>query len=280
MSGFLGSEAVHSTAAGLHSVLGACAILCLMFLGFDGITTFAEETRDPRQQISKAIILTCVIAGVVFVAVAYLMQLAWPAAWREMQNPDIAATELILRMAGPAMNVVFTVIMVTGFIGAGLSALSGGARILYSMGRDGVLPSPLGGLHPRLQTPVNAILLISAIGVLSLFSSLLNISSIVNFGALVAFMAVNVCVIVQYRFRKKASGARAVLLYTALPLAGFIVDFMIWISLDKTAKVIGVAWTIVGFVILLIRTRGFRKPMKVLTDGAHTSETVPASTVA
>jgi putrescine importer len=130
LSGFFTDEALHSPTAGISSVLGACAILCLMFLGFDGITTFAEETRDPREQIGKAIIVTCVISGVVFVAVSYLMQLAWPDAWREMTNPDVASTELILRVAGPVMNVLFTVIFVAGCIGSGLSALSAGARIL------------------------------------------------------------------------------------------------------------------------------------------------------
>jgi putrescine importer len=266
LAGLLTSDALHSPHAGMSSALSGCAILCLMFLGFDGITTFAEETRDPRRQIGQAIILTCVISGVVFVVVAYLMQLAWPAAWREMQNPDIASTELILRVAGPAMNVIFTVIFVAGCIGSGLSALSAGARVLFSMGRDGVLPRPLGHLHPRFKTPVAAILLIGGIGVMSLFTNLLKVTSIVNFGALIAFMAVNLCVITEYRLRLKVKGAKATVLYTLLPLTGFLVDLLIWLSLDNTAKTVGAAWTFIGLVMLAFFTRGFRKPMKMLHE--------------
>jgi putrescine importer len=55
-------------------------------------------------------------------------------------------------------------------------------------------------------------------------------------------------------------------LYTLVPLAGFLVDFLIWISLDETAKVIGAAWTAVGLVILAVLTRGFRKPMMTLSE--------------
>lgn len=266
LSGFFTPEAMSSSEAGFSSVLAACAILCLMFLGFDGITTFAEETRDPRNQVAKAIMFTCAIAGVVFIAVSYLMQLAWPEAWYQMQEPDVASTELIERIAGPAMNIVFTVIFVAGCIGSGLSALSAGARILYSMGRDGVLPRKLGVLHPRFKTPIMAILFISGIGVFSLFTSLMDISSIVNFGALIAFMAVNLCVIVTYRMRLKVKGPKSIALYTVLPAIGFLVDLLIWISLDSTAQMIGLAWTVLGLIIMGIMTRGGRRPMRVLSD--------------
>jgi putrescine importer len=264
-AGFFTAEALSSPQAGIGSVFGACAILCLIFLGFDGITTFAEETRDPRRQVGRAIILTCALSGVVFILVSYLMQLAWPQAWQEMHNPDVASSELILRIAGPAMNVVFTSIFVVGCIGSGLSALSSGARILYSMGHDGVLPRPLGRLNARFRTPVTPILLIGAFGVLALFTSLMDISSIVNFGALVAFMAVNLCVVVQYTIRNKRRGVPAILLYAVLPVLGFVVDFVIWVNLDGTAKVIGFSWTALGVVVLAILTRGFRRPMRTLT---------------
>lgn len=266
LSGLFTPEAMSSPEAGFSSVLAACAILCLMFLGFDGITTFAEETRDPRNQVGRAIIFTCAIAGVVFIVVAYLMQLAWPEAWQQMQQPDVASTELIGRVAGPAMNIVFTAIFVAGCIGSGLSALSAGSRILYSMGRDGVLPRQLGVLHPRFKTPIVAILFISAIGVLSLFTGLMEISSIVNFGALIAFMAVNLCVIVQYRMRLKVKGARSVVFYTVLPATGLLVDFLIWINLDSAAQTIGLLWTVLGLIVIGIKTRGLRRPMGVLSD--------------
>ncbi|MGV0813464.1 APC family permease [Mycolicibacterium boenickei] len=266
LSGFFTPGAMSSPEAGFSSVLAACAILCLMFLGFDGITTFAEETRDPRSQVGKAIMFTCAIAGVVFIVVSYLMQLAWPEAWYQMQEPDIASTELIGRVAGPAMSIVFTVIFVAGCIGSGLSALSAGSRILYSMGRDGVLPRKLGVLHPRFKTPIIAILFISTIGVFSLFTSLMEISSIVNFGALIAFMAVNLCVIVQYRMRLKVKGPKSTVLYTVLPVTGLLVDFLIWISLDNTAQVIGLIWTVLGLIVIGIVSRGLRRPMRILSD--------------
>jgi len=266
MSGFFSPGALHDPHAGLGSVFGACAILCLMFLGFDGITTFAEETHDPRTQVGRAIILTCAIAGVAFIVLSYLMQLAWPDAWSQMRNPDVASSELIVKVAGPALNIAFTVIFVVGCVGSGLSALSSGARIVYSMGRDGVLPRFLGRLHPRFKTPVAAICLIGGFGVVSLFTDLTSISSIVNFGALVAFMAVNLCVPIVYWKVVGRRGPKAALRYLALPAAGFVVDFLIWINLDATAKSIGFGWALCGLVVLAVMTRGFRKPMRELSE--------------
>ena len=261
VSGFYSAEAMNNPDVGFTAILGACSLLCLMFLGFDGITAFAEETKNPQKQIGSAIMWTCIIAGIVYVGFSYLMQLAWPTAWSEMADPDVASTELILRIGGPVMNMIFTAIFVIGCIGSGMSGLSAGARILYVMGNNGALPKKLSAVHAKYRTPYIAILLIGAIGVLSVFSNLTDISSIVNFGALVAFMAVNACVLLQLRIKDRERGAKSLLLHVILPVLGFAVNFTIWINLDVTAKIIGFAWAALGLIILGWQTKGFRQPL-------------------
>lgn len=265
LSGLFTLDALNNPDAGIPGLLAATSILCLMFLGFDGITTFAEETRDPKRQIGRAVLWTCGISGTVFVLMSYLMQLAWPNAWLEMNNPDVASTELVLRIAGPAMNVIFTVIFIVGAVASALAGLSAGARILFSMGRDRVLPSVLGRVSPRFRTPVVSICVIGAIGVLALFGDLNSVASIVNFGALIAFMSVNVCVFVQFLFRERERGTKAILRYGVLPVLGVAVNFALWISLDATAKVIGTGWFVLGVIVLAVVTRGFRKPVRTLS---------------
>jgi amino acid transporter len=273
ISGFYSADALNDPEVGFTGVLGACSLLCLMFLGFDGITTFAEETKNPRKQIGSAIIYTCIIAGIVYVGFSYLMQLAWPNAWSEMADPDVASTELILRIGGPVMNLIFTAIFVVGCIGSGMSGLSAGARIIYVMGNNGALPKKLSAVHAKYRTPYIAILLIGGVGVLSVFSSLADISSIVNFGALVAFMAVNACVILQLRIKDRERGAKSLLLHVILPGLGFIVNFTIWINLDDTAKIIGFIWSGLGLLVLALRTRGFRRPLQANVEARMNPET-------
>lgn len=264
LDGFFTSEALSNPEAGLGSVLSAAALLCLMFLGFDGITTFSEESVNPKRDVPRAIILTCVVAGAVFITVAYLAQLAWPDAWATMLDPDTASAELIERVAGPGMTFVFSAIFVAGCIGSGTSGMASGARIIFAMGRDGVLPSFLGKVHSKYKTPIVAILCIAAIGVVSLFIDLQAVSSIINFGAIIAFIFVNMSVVAWYIVRKKERGAGAIFQYLVLPLIGAAISLALWLSLDSLAMGIGIAWMVIGVVILAVQTKGFREKPVIL----------------
>ncbi|MDR2931122.1 MAG: APC family permease [Propionibacteriaceae bacterium] len=266
LSGFATVTELTSSQTGIASVLGAAAVLCLMFLGFDGITTFSEESVNPARDMPRAIILTCVIAGAVFIGGGYLAQLAWPDAWSQIINPDTAATELITRAAGPVMTFLFTVIFIAGCIGSGSSGMASGARILYAMGRDGVLPSFLGRVHDKFKTPIVAILFIAAVGIISLFIDLMSVSSIINFGAIIAFFFVNLSVIAHFWVRQHRRSPKETIAYLVLPALGAVISAALWLSLDKMAMIIGCTWTVLGVILLAVQTKGFKQNPVTLTQ--------------
>lgn len=244
---------------GIFPLLTAASLLCLSFLGFDAVTTISEETIDPGKNISRAIIIVCIGAGFIFSLIAYITQLAWPEAWYEFSNPDAGASEIMQRIGGNTMQVLFTIVYLLTCLPCALAALTSASRILFSMGRDGVLPKKFAYLHPKFKTPVVGILLMGCICLLGLVLNLDVASSLINFGALFGFILVNIAVIVHYYGKLKKRGSGATIKYLIVPLIGACVNIAVFLSLASSAKFVGTIWLAIGFVYLIILTKGFKQ---------------------
>lgn len=256
---FLGDGSV----AGIAPVLSGAAILCLSFLGFDSVSTLAEETKDPKNALPKAIMLVTVIAGVIFVGLATLTHLAYPS--HRFADTDSAALDVMLSVGGQFLTVFFTACYVAGAFGSALASQAAASRILFAMGRDRVLPHAIfGRLSARFNTPVVAILVVSAVSMLALAVDLQLISETVSFGALVAFSAVNLSVIKHYVIDRGERGGRGLVRYLVLPLIGLGLTVWLWTSLSSTALTIGLIWLALGLAWLAWITRGFRRRAPML----------------
>ncbi|MBB2198491.1 APC family permease [Gluconacetobacter sp. 1c LMG 22058] len=239
------------------SVAGA-AIAAYSFLGFDAVTTLAEETRDARRTMPRAILIIALGSGVIFVLSAYLTQLAHPGA--DFASPDAAGVEIARAIGGDLFAVVFLATLVVAQFTSGLAAQASVGRLLYAMGRDRVLPPGLfGTLHPRWRTPVANLLLVGAIGLGALAMDVATSTSFINSGAFLGFAAVNLSVIALYLRgggRLRAPGVVAGLI---LPALGALCDvFLLW-HLDRHARLLGLAWLTLGIGWLGWQTRGFRR---------------------
>ena len=246
-------------ADGLSPILAGSAILCLSYLGFDAVSTFAEETRDPRRSIPRAIMLTTVVAGLIFLALAYVSHLLLPVG--TFANTDAAAIEVVGAAGGNILVAFFTAAYIAGSLGSALTSQASVSRIICSMGRSNVFPSILGKLHPRLGTPVLPILLTSAVALLALVLDLTTVSSLISFGALVAFSVVNLAVIRHYYVNKRRRGAAGLVNNLLLPGIGFLLTLWLWTSLSATSFTLGLTWAGLGLAYLAILTRGFRRPI-------------------
>lgn len=251
------------TAEGFSPVMAGAAILCLSFLGFDSVSTLAEETKDPKRALPKAITWVTIGAGVIFVGLAYVSHLAYPS--HSFVDTDSAALDVMGSIGGQFFTVFFTAAYVAGAAGSALASQASAARILFAMGRDRVLPHRVfGGLSARFQTPVAAILIVSAVSLLAVVVELQLISETVSFGALVAFSAVNLSVIKHYFFDKGLRSGADVFRFLVLPGIGLALTVWLWTSLSATALTIGLIWLVIGIAWLAWITRGFRRPTPML----------------
>lgn len=248
------------TAGGLGPVLAGAAILCLSFLGFDAVSTLSEEAKDARRDVPKAIMLATVICGVLFIILSYASQVVFPS--NAFGNVDTGSVDVMTAAGGAFLSAFFTAAYVAGALGSALTSQASVARIVYAMGRDGVLPRKVfGHVSVKFGTPTWAILVISAISLLALVIDLAILASVVSFGALVAFSAVNLTVIKHYFID---AGEKNVLNNLVLPVIGFALTVWLWTSLSGESLTIGLIWLAAGFGWLLVVTRGFSRPTPVL----------------
>jgi len=219
------------------------SIAILTYIGFDGISTLTDEAKNPARDIPRAIVLTCLITGVLASIEVYLAQLVWP---RGMAFPDVdtAYVSISGRAGGVFMFTLVNASLLLATIGSGMASQLGAARLLLSMGQSGAIPSKFfGAVHPKNRIPRNNVLLIGAIclaGAL-VFSYQLG-TELLNYGALLAFMGVNVAsAVLSWR----ASGLKQWLAILS-SLVGFAVCLFIWLHLGHLAWVVGSAWAAVG----------------------------------
>ncbi len=248
------------SAGGFSPILAGAAILCLSFLGFDAVSTLSEEARDARRTVPQAIMIATVVSGIIFILLSYVSQLVFPS--NKFAAVDTGSTDVMVAAGGAFVNTFFTAAYVAGALGSALTSQASVARILFAMGRDGILPRKVfGHVSAKFSTPVYAILTVSAISLLAIWIDLAILASVVSFGALVAFSVVNLSVIKHYFIDMRE---RNVLLNLIAPAIGFLLTAWLWTSLSGTALTIGLIWLAIGFMWLLVVTRGFRRPTPVL----------------
>ncbi|MHC8409802.1 APC family permease [Pseudomonas sp. Hz4] len=239
-------------------IMSGAAIACYSFLGFDAVSTLTEETRDPRRTIPRAIMLITLIGGLIFVGVSYFVQIAHPSF--QFDSVDSAAYEIARNIGGDLFVSIFLIGLIVGQFASGLSAQASGSRLLFAMGRDGVLPkSFFGTLHERFGTPVNSILLCAVIALLALKLDVTTSTSFINFGAFLAFSLVNLSVIFHYWIGGENKGLREFVLFLLFPFIGLVADLWLMISLDHLAIYLGLSWLAIGVVYLAVLTGGFRR---------------------
>lgn len=247
------------TADGFGTVMAGAAILCLSFLGFDAVSTLSEEAKDPKTSVPRAIVIATVTGGLIYILLSFLAQLVYPS--NDFADVDSGALDVMAAAGGQFLTIFFTAAYVAGACGSALTSQASVSRILFAMGRDGVLPRGFfGRLSPRFHTPVLATVSVGAVSLFALVVDLGFISEMVSFGALIAFSAVNLSVIKHFIIDQGRRGTAAVLSFVVLPGIGFCLTLWLWTSLSPRTLLLGLIWLILGTGYLAFVTRGFRRP--------------------
>ena len=241
------------------ALMAGATILCFSFLGFDAVTTLSEETREPEKTIPRAIFLTALIGGAVFILTSFFIQAYFPNMER-FQDHEAALPEIALYVGGKLFQSIFIACTVINTIASGLASQTSVSRLLYVMGRDNVIPASLfARLHSRYKTPVLNIAVVGLISLSAIFFDLVTATSIINFGALVAFSFVNLSVINHCYLRKgMKQGLGNKLKHLILPTIGFCIIALLWLDLNEHSLLFGGVWALAGVIYLAWLTKSFR----------------------
>jgi amino acid transporter len=253
-----------------HQIWMATSFAALTYIGFDGITTLSEDVENPKRNVLLATVLVCFFTGIFSGVEVYLGQRVWPD-WHSFVNLETAFMDVCQRVGGMPLFQAMGAILVLAAMGSGLTGGLGAARLLFGMGRDGVLPrSFFGHLSRGSSTPTYNILLIGlisvagAIGLNSIGDAYEHAGELLNFGAFLAFMGVNLSAFWHFGVVAPGQRRRRILGDILLPLAGFAFCGLIWWNLKPIAKLVGGIWFALGLAYIAVTTRGFRlTPMQI-----------------
>ncbi|HDX8381503.1 TPA: APC family permease [Aeromonas salmonicida] len=265
----MSSRPFHFESASVVPLFTGATILCFSFLGFDGLSSLSEETPNAGKVIPRAIVLTALIGGVIFVVVSYCLQLYFPDLAR-FKEPDAVLPEIALYVGGAFFQSVVLVCTTVAVLASGMAAHAGVSRILYVMGRDRMIPERVFGyIHPKYRTPAINVLMVGCLALSAVSFDLDTALALVNFGALVAFTFVNLSVIGQFWVREKRNKSiKDHLLYLLLPLLGAATIGALWINLEQSSLELGLIWAGLGVTYLFLRLTVFRIPFRQYEETA------------
>jgi len=238
---------------GFSGVTTAAAIVFLAYVGFDAVSTTAEEARNPQRDMPIGIIGSLAVSTVLYVAVASIM--TGVVSYTKLGVADPVA--LVLNTLNkPWASMLVSVGALTGITSVLLVLLLGQPRILFAMSRDGLLPARLSHVHPRFHTPH-----ITTIGtgiVVAIGAALLPIrvvAELCSIGTLFAFVIVCCGVIVLRFTRPDLSRPFRVPLFPVLPLLGIVLCGYLMASLPVTAWERFLVWLAIGLVVYFAYSR-------------------------
>ncbi|SDY56312.1 amino acid/polyamine/organocation transporter, APC superfamily [Modestobacter sp. DSM 44400] len=248
-------------------VFGAVSIAVLSFLGFDGISTLAEENRESARSIGKSMIAALILAGTLFIVQTWIAALLVPDPAGLVANGDPGGTAFYdaAQNAGGHWLSVLTAVATAiawGFANS-LVAQAATSRLLFAMARDRQLPSFLAKIDPKHRVPVNATLLVAVVSLaLGIYMSqredgIALLSTLVNFGALSAFLVLHVAVVVHFVFREKS---RDWWRHLVVPVIGFAILAYVVYNAQVAAQRLGFVWLGIGFALLAFLLATGRRP--------------------
>jgi APA family basic amino acid/polyamine antiporter len=233
---------------GWHGVFGAAAVMFFAFIGFDSVSSAAEEVKNPKRDLPIGIIASLAVCAVLYVAVAAVVTGIVPSP----QFADIShPVSYALQVAGQNW--------VAGFIdlGAVLGMLTvilvmsyGQTRIIFAMSRDGLLPKALSRVHPRFATPFLTTWLVGIFfGLVGALVPLNVLAELINIGTLAAFSMVSIAVLILRRTHPHLPRAFRCPGVPVLPLLAVAACVFLMINLQWITWVAFLVWLAIGLVV-------------------------------
>jgi len=243
---------------GWSGVLRGAGVIFFAYIGFDAVSTAAQEAKNPQRDMPRGIIGSLVICTILYVLVSGVMVGLVPYQQLGVPAPMALAVDAArLKAAGSSWQAILDVMPYVVKLGAilGLSStiivqMMAQPRIFFSMGKDGLLPAWASTIHPRFRTPYITTLITGAIVALaSGFTSIGVLGELVSIGTLFAFVIVSIGVIVLRRTRPDLERPFRTPWVPALPIASAIVSTALMAALPSATWQRLMIWMAIGLIV-------------------------------
>ncbi len=242
---------------GVAGVSAAAGQVFFSYIGFDAASTAGEEAKNPKRDLPRAIIGSLIVVTLLYVLVAAAAIGAKP--WEEFEGAggEAVLSQIARDVTGsswaPTIIALGAVVSIFSVV---LVVMYGQTRILFAMGRDGLLPKVFTKVNPRTQTPVaNTIIVTVIISLLAAFVPLGQLAEATSIGTLAAFAIVNMGVIALWRARPELERTFKVPLLPLFPVLGVLFCVYLISSLEMITWIVFFLWLAVGMAIYLLYGR-------------------------
>ena len=232
---------------GWAGVMRGAAVIFFAYIGFDAVSTAAEEVKHPQRDLPVGIIASLAISTTLYLAVAAV--LTGMISYRELNTASPIATAL-LSVGVRWGSAVVSIGAIAGLTTVLLVNIFGQSRVFYSMARDGLLPPAFARLHPRLKTPVTTTALTGvAVAAIAAFLPIGVVAELANIGTLAAFVLVSIGVVVLRHKRPDLARPFRVPLVPYLPAAAAVFSLYLIANLPPFTWIRFFVWLFIGLGI-------------------------------
>jgi len=254
---------------GWTGVLTGGSIIFFTYIGFDSVSTAAEECRNPQRDLPIGIMATLVACTVLYGGVAIVLSGIVP--WQSVMGDAAPVVNALKRLAlehpGSALQWTRLFVLIGALMGMISSILVfqlGQARIWFAMSRDGLLPKIFSRIHAQFRTPaVSTWVAGFVVGIPAGLLDIGTVSNLSNIGTLFAFVLVSVAVmILRYREPERRRGFKAPL-GPVFPVLSIVFCILLMMGLEVMTWMAFFAWLVIGLVIYFSYSRHrseFAKP--------------------
>jgi APA family basic amino acid/polyamine antiporter len=236
---------------GWSGVLRASGVIFFAYIGFDAVSTAAQETKNPKRDMPIGIIGSLLICTVLFILYAYV--LTGVVNYKTFQDPRYYAapiTAALEKMPYPALGVAMDLAIIAGLTSVILVMLLGQSRVFYSMSRDGLLPRIFSDIHPKFRTPWRSnLLMMLFVGAFSAVVPIGILGEMTSIGTLFAFVIVCGGIIVLRRTRPDVPRAFKTPWVPLVPILGILSNFLMIFSLGVDNWLRLIIWLLIGLAI-------------------------------
>ncbi|NVJ28513.1 amino acid permease, partial [Myxococcus sp. AM011] len=234
---------------GWSGVLAGAGVIFFAYIGFDAVSTAAQETRNPSKDLPTGILGSLIVCTVLYVLMAAVMTGLAPYRTLDVPEPVYVA----ISEGGPALQWLRPIVgvgAIAGLASVVLVMLMGQPRIFFAMSRDGLLPPFFGRIHPRYRTPYVSTLITG--GVAMVVAGLFPIGllgHLVSIGTLFAFVVVCAGILVLRYTRPDLPRPFRTPFVPVVPILGILVCTALMLGLGTETWIRLILWLALGLVI-------------------------------
>jgi len=243
---------------GWGGVLGGAAIVFFAFIGFDAVSTTAQEAKNPKRDMPIGILGSLAVCTVLYILFGHV--LTGVAHWSEFATAGKeASVSYVIKtyMSGYEwLGTSVTLAILAGFSSVILVMLMGQSRVFYSMSQDGLIPKAFGELHPKYKTPFKANwILFLFVGAFAAFVPGSIAGDLTSFGTLFAFVLVCIGILLMRKTNPELARPFKTPLVPLVPVLGILVCTAMIIALDAFTLKAAMVWMLVGLVVYFAYSR-------------------------